>query len=155
MTIASNESRRGKTYGFWDGDFTFHVPVYDGLRSSSIFRVRIDTTPQQRALDNVNNHNRQRAGWDRYEITSWLNAFRARFPRRTKLQTTMLRHLRLHGPTRIDDVADDAMLRALLSLIYYRGTERNFQPRMVQFAKEANGIIRLTPDGVWLTSLMK
>lgn len=154
--IESNQ----KICGFWDGDFSFHVPMYDGDRGAT-FRVRINQDPEERAQANVRNPNAMRAGWDEIvratdeETTTWIVTFASMFPRRTPAETEMLRRLRLQGSVDTDGLQERMMQSALRRLSWQRYFYRDFSKKYGRFAQQDDGVYTLTDNGMWLTGLMK
>lgn len=157
------ETHEQDVYGFYDGDYTFHVVEHD-QEPDATFRVRIDSDPEQRARENEENHNKARPGWKRVraatpdEIARWLWRFRDMFPTRPERHTEALRLLRLsesRGGVRRHD-AGDAVMVALIELTLPMVRYRDFKKKVVSFAEELDdGTLRLTEEGQWLTSLMK
>ena len=154
------ETHEQDVYGFYDGDYTFHVVEHD-QEPDATFRVRIDSDPEQRARENEKNHNKALPGWKRVrpatqdEIARWLSLFESRFPIRPERHTHALRLLCLSGEDglRPEDV-EDPTLEALLELTGPTLRVRDFVPGWVHFV-ELRGSFRLTEEGRWLTSLMK
>lgn len=148
-----------KIYGFWDGDFTFHVGIRRGLRGET-FRVRIDSDPEKRAAENMLNPNQMRAV-DKVvpatgaETANWLGYFSLSYPERGLVQTGLLRHLRLQGPADIKKFNRPQVQDALRLLTEDRAVCRDFAWTECQFVQADGDIYSLTDDGLWLTGLMK
>lgn len=151
-----------KVYGFYDGDFTFHVAEYDHApRNNGTFRARIDNeSAEERMRQNVGNPNSAPAGWSRVrpatrrEIASWIFHFRGGYPVRRRRHTDLLRHLRLHGPLSSREIPG-RLGRACVDLCRPILRVRDFEPARVRFVEAIDGKFQLTEEGLWLTGLMK
>lgn len=147
---------------FYDGDFTFHVAEYDhDPRLNHIFRVRIDNaSPEERARQNVRNHNGSPPGWSRIreatpgEADVWSRRFRDLYPPRKEAHSHVLRRLALERVLHGDDLlpSEQAACRELSRPVT---VVRDFVPRRVPLVESQDDVFRLTDDGRWLTSLMK
>lgn len=151
------EHKGEKIYGFYDGDFTFHVAEYSVSCLNYTFRVRIDNSPEKRALENVSNPNQAPVGLQGTrpatadETSEWLSDFEVSFfPQRKQSHTDCLRHLRLHGPTPAEFFGTAAE-----ELEQGAKASKNFFREHLRFVRIENGVASLTEDGLWLTSLMK
>lgn len=155
------ENTGQKIYGFYDGDFTFHVAEYSVSCLNYTFRVRIDSSPEKRVLENRANPNRAPAGLKGSrpatpeEEEKWLAHFEYVIPRRDPSHTECLRHLRLHGPTRVGLGEDSDLFVAVHELKCSRPVTKDFKREFMRFVKIEDGVASLTDDGLWLTSLMK
>jgi hypothetical protein len=156
------ETHGHKIYGFWDGDFTFHMQEYDHDPSlNGMFRVRIDNeSPEERAIQNRGNLNAGAGGWTSIrpcteeEAARWLHYFAGPYPLRPASSTAALRHLRLHGF--VEEAALSGALRgAVFALADARTVVRDFVPTQMRLAERVGTRFQLTDDGLWLTSLMK
>lgn len=150
-----------RVFGFWDGDYTFHVVQYADSSKNFTFRVRIDNhSPEERMRENEHNHNRAPPRWLRtrkatsVEIGQWVTLLGERFPLRSGLETRMLRNLKLGGPTNGMHLDSDSQ-RTLTSLTDPRPCVRGFQRVALTCVRCENGVYSLTADGNWLTCLMK
>jgi len=158
------ETNEHDVYGFYDGDFTFHVVEHDDEpQLNASFRVRIDSDPEERARANERNLNNAPNGWTRVrpatpeEIASWLWRFRQAFPTRAKRHTDALRLLRLADAQAglREEQASGVMRVALVELTLPTARVRDFAEKPVLFVELRDGAFHLTEEGRWLTSLMK
>lgn len=155
------ENNGQRVYGFWDGDFTFHRVEYSDSGLDYTMRVRIDNeSPEERARQNESNPNAAPRGWVRVrpatvvETEEWLKDFKPSYPLRPDGATVGLRHLRLHGPTLLEDLPVKVVVR-LLQMTFKQVVVRDFKPENVRLVEIVDHKFQLTDDGLWLTSLMK
>ena len=149
-------------YEFYDGDFTFSHVEYSKVHNGYTFRVRTDTTPEKRHIENTKNGNSLPLGNNRIirpatksEIEHWFGMFQRNFPLRKKSHTSIIVKIKEKGFASTDLLSEEEQsallelgnLDVLMSHNFSFSTEK-----LVFITRKGNAV--LTPAGLNLASLI-